>query len=171
MARTPPLLPDEILRRVIRTSKFDGAGVLVIAGAFALASASVHDVTGAEAGLLIAAAGAMELHGSALLRQGETKGTRWLVASQLFLLAIVLGYIGWRLQNVDIAPMRPLLMTEQREAIAKAGLTVDDFLRTVYKATYEILGIASILYQGGLALYYFRRRTAVTTALGERYEI
>ena len=51
MARKPPLLPAETLRRVVRTAKFDGTGILVISGAFALASASVHDVTGAEVAL------------------------------------------------------------------------------------------------------------------------
>jgi len=167
MARKPPLLPAETLRRVVRTAKFDGTGILVISGAFALASASVHDVTGAEVGLLVAAAGAMELHGAGLIRNGERRGTDWLVASQLFLLAIILGYVGWRLQRMDIAPMRALLTGEQRGAILNAGLTVDDFLRLVYRATYGIFGAASLLYQGGLSLYYYRRRTAVAAALND----
>lgn len=171
MTRSPPLLPDEVVRRVVRISRLDGTGILVIAGAFALMSASVHDVTGAEVGILVAAAGAMELHGSSLLRAGESRGSRWLVSSQLFLLAIILCYVGWRLGNADIAPMRPLLTGEQRAAIANAGMTVDDFLHTVYTACYGTLALASFLYQGGLALYYFRRRAAVATSLDERDDL
>ena len=143
MARKPPLLPAETLRRVVRTAKFDGTGILVISGAFALASASVHDVTGAEVGLLVAAAGAMELHGAGLIRNGERRGTDWLVASQLFLLAIILGYVGWRLQRMDIAPMRALLTGEARywsTAHAAAASFVPYLATTIPGLWYDVRG-------------------------------
>src|SRR5580700_100147 len=64
----PPKLVSEILRSVLRVARFDGVSVLVLAGFFALVSAASGDVSGAAFGLLIAAAGAIELHGMGLLR-------------------------------------------------------------------------------------------------------
>jgi hypothetical protein len=148
-------------------AKLDGTGVLAIAGAFALASAAVKDRTGAAVGLLVAGAGAVELHGAALVRHGSERGMRWLVASQLFLMAVVLGYVGHRFRHIDLSPMLPLLTDEQRQAIAAAGFTVDRFLRMVYVGTYVAVGVGTLFYQGGMCLYYLRRRPAVAAALRE----
>lgn len=165
MARKPPLLPAEALRRVIRTARLDGGGILAVAGFFALASASIHDVNGAAVGLLVAAGGTMEFHGAGLLTVGVRTGARWLVSSQVFLLAVILAYVAWRLHGMDISPMRPLLTEEQRSVIAGAGFGVDEFLRLIYRTTYGVFGVASLAYQGGLALYYWRRRAAIKAAL------
>ena len=165
MPRRPPLLPEEALYRVLRTAKLDGTGILAIAGAFALASAAVKDARGAAVGLLVAGAGALELHGAALVRHGEERGMRWLVASQLFLMAIILGYVGYRLGRIDVSPLLPLVTDEQRQAIAQAGFAVDRFLRMVYVGTYAAVGVGTLFYQGGMCLYYLRRRAAVTAAL------
>src|SRR5271165_2118927 len=95
----PPKLVSEILRRVLRVARFDGMSVLVLAGFFALVSAASGDVSGAAFGLLIAAAGAVELHGMGLLRAADRRGMSWLVGSQLYLMSVVLGYVGYRLAN------------------------------------------------------------------------
>jgi hypothetical protein len=161
----PPLLPAEALRRVLRLARLDGLSVLSVAGAFALASAVAHDQGGTVIGLLVAGAGAVELHGASLLRHGDAQGTRWLVSSQLLLLVLILGYVALRLSHIDIDLIRPLLTAEQRAVIAQRGLTVDDFLRTVYVAGYALVGIATLFYQGGMAVYYLCRRAAVAAAL------
>ena len=57
----PPKLVSEVMRRVMRVARFDGISVLCLAGFFALVSAASGDVSGAAFGLLIAAAGAVEL--------------------------------------------------------------------------------------------------------------
>ena len=44
---------------------------------------------------------------------------------------------------------------------------MDQFLRIVYKATYILVGVLTVLYQGGLTIYYQRRRPAVAAALRE----
>ena len=48
--------------------------------------------TGVLVGLLIVAAGAMEIHGNRQLGRRNADGMRWLVRSQLFLLSVVLVY-------------------------------------------------------------------------------
>jgi hypothetical protein len=54
-----------------------------------------------------------------------------------------------------------------KEQLAVIGWTVDQFIGTVYRFTYFAVALATLLYQGGMALYYARRRAAVTTALTE----
>jgi hypothetical protein len=184
----PPLLPAEILRRMLRTARFDGASILVIAGAFALGSASLHDAGGTGISLMVAGAGAIELHGAGLLRHGEERGLRWLVSSQIYLMLMMLGYVAFSLRHVDLAAIRQLInhmlellrqylgpqdserlipqfMAASRQAIAQAGLTVDDFLRQMYFLIYTVVGLITVLYQGTMAIYYARRQTAVAAAL------
>lgn len=163
--RVPPLLPEETLFRVLRLARFNGLSVLGIAGFFAVISAAAQDVPGAIVGVLVAGAGALELHGVSLLRHGDDRGTNWLVSSQLYLLVVVLAYVAFRLNNIDIEPMRRILTEEQRETIALAGFTDDQFLRTVYTLSSSVFGVITFFYQGGMAFYYHRRRAAITAAL------
>ncbi len=163
--KKPPLLPFETLRRVLRLARFNGTVMLVIAGTFALGSASTHDIFSTVVGLLIAAAGAMEMHGAAVLKHGAARGMNWLVASQLYLIVVVLGYVTYGLQHIDVSVMKPLLSAEQTNAIVQTGYTVDAALRLTATACYVIFAVATVIYQGAMTLYYVRRRAAVQAAL------
>jgi hypothetical protein len=163
----PPLLPSEILRRLIRVARFDGISVLGVAGAFALVSAASRDVSGAVIGLLVAAAGAIELHGVGLLRVGRGVGMRWLVSSQLYLMTTMLTYVALRLGRPDIASIRPIVTVELAGQIQQAGMTVDQFLLEFLRLVYLGVAAATLLYQGGMTIYYLRRRTAVAAAMEE----
>ena len=94
--KAPPLLPEETLIRVLRVARLDGLSVLVISGVFALVSALAGDGLGAVVGLLVAGAGAVELHGATLLEHGEPRGIDWLTGSQGFLLATIALYCALR---------------------------------------------------------------------------
>jgi len=170
--KKPPLLPFEALRRVLRVARFNGWIVLVISGAFALGSASIHDTVGTAVGLLIAGAGAMELHGASRLNHGAAQGVNWMIGSQFYLMAVVFGYIGLRLQHVDTGSLQPYLTQEQHQAIAQAGLTTDEFLRAVYVSTWCLVGGVTLIYQSAMAIYYHRRRGSIAAALqeAERHE-
>jgi hypothetical protein len=109
MSSKPPLLPTEIVARLLRVAHFDGGSVLVLCGVLAIASAWYGDFTGAIIGVLIAGAGAFELHGAGLIKAGEPRGLKWLIASQLYLLGTILSYVGWRLVSYDPAAVRQLL--------------------------------------------------------------
>jgi hypothetical protein len=163
----PLLPPTEVLRRVTRVARFNGMAILGLSGAYALLSAASRDVSGSVIGLLVAAAGAIELHGSALLRAGRGNGMRWLVSSQFYLLATVLGYVAVRLANPDISVIRPVVTTELAEQIRQAGMTVDQFLVEFLRLFYFCVAGATLLYQGGMILYYVKRRSAVEAAMLE----
>ncbi|MDO8543727.1 MAG: hypothetical protein Q7S40_25070 [Opitutaceae bacterium] len=165
--RQPPLLPEETLTRVYRLARVDGTGVLAVAGFFACVSAAGGDFLGAIVGLLVAGAGAIELHGAALLRQGEERGITWLVGSQFFLLTTILSYCGMRLLYLEIPPIPDELRPMIEMSAAQAGLGVTEYLKLVYRLGLWMVALVSLLYQGGMMLYYLRRRDAISRALHE----
>jgi hypothetical protein len=167
MSKAPPLLPTEVFRRVLRVSQIDGTGLLAFAGTFALLSAWLHDVTGTVAGLLIAGAGAMELHGTGLIRGGHERGMSWLIASQGYLMAAVFGYVGWQLTHIDISILRPVVTDEWRQALETYKVTEDQFLTLLYITVYGCFAAVTALYQGWMMIYYARRRPRVVAAIAE----
>ncbi len=168
MSKSPPFLSLEVLRRVLRVAHFDGTCVLAVAGALALASAAYHDFTGTGIGLLVAGAGAIELHGAAMMRHGDERGMRWLIASQLCLLVVILGYVGWQLSHVDVSLWRQALLTPDAKKLLKQyGMTEDEYLHSAYVFVYLAVGLLTLIYQGGMAIYYSCRQASVETALRE----
>jgi hypothetical protein len=174
LPRKPPLLPSEILRRVLRTARLDGTTVLVLSGAFALLAAASHDVNGAGTGVAIAAAGAMELHGAGLLRKFDEKGMRWLIGSQLFLMACIFAYTYFWLNHVSVAEIKASLkgispdqLDQFREVVKEQNLTPDEALRQLKLLFCGAVAFGTLIYQGGMSIYYSRRRAAVAAALHE----
>lgn len=151
-------------------ARFDGWSILLVAGFFALMSAYSRDVSGAVIGLLVAAAGAIELHGVALLRAGRN-GMRWLISSQFYLMAVMLGYVGLRLLRPDVSWLLPYITGDAAEpveqAAQQAGMSVQEMLVESLRMIYFCVAAITVLYQGGMAVYYLRRRSAVAVALEE----
>jgi hypothetical protein len=161
----PPLLPEETLVRVLRLARFDGMGALVLGSIFALMAASAGDVKFATVGLLAAGAGAVELHGAALLRQGEPRGMNWLIASQPFLLLVILGYCAMRLWLMEIPPVPEAFQGVFAMNAEKWGMSVAQFQRTLNYITGVAVAAVAIGFQGGMMIYYIRRRGPVEKAL------
>ena len=163
----PPLLPEETLERVLRLARFDGLGIVVFAALYALMTAMAGNPTAAVLGLLAAGAGAVELHGASLLRHGEPRGITWLIGSQPFLWCVVAAYCVFRWTHFVIPPtpdaMRPMIELSAQQW----GMTVEEYFRFVNRITCVALLVASLAYQGGMMIYYFRRRHAIARALGE----
>lgn len=163
--KAPPLLPEETYFRVLRVAGMDGLSVMAVAGLLALAAAAMHDLPNAGVGLLVAAAGAIELHGVSLLRAGEERGMKWVLASQPYLLAVLLGYCAVRLASYDPAPLQVAMTPELRASLAEAGYSEDMFLRLAYRLVYVVLAVGTTVLQGGMTIYYWRRRAAVIVAV------
>jgi hypothetical protein len=168
--KKPPLLPEETLHRVLRMANFNGLSVLAVSGMLTLAVAASGDYVGVAIGLLVAASGAIELHGAGLLRAGESRGMRWLIASQPYLAVIVLAYCGLRLIDYDPSAIRRVMTEERRQQIAALGYDQDTFEHLYYVSVYAILGVCTLIYQGAMTVYYGRRRRAVTQALAMEEE-
>jgi hypothetical protein len=167
MTAIPPLLPQETLERVLRLARFDGLSVVVFAALYALTTAMAGNATPAVIGLLAAGAGALELHGVSLLRHGEPRGITWLIGSQPFLWCVVAAYCAFRWTHFEMPPvpdtMRPMIALSAEQW----GMSVEQYFRFVNQITCIALLLVSLAYQGGLMIYYFRRRHAIARALGE----
>lgn len=173
MSKKPPLLPFEALSRVLRTARMNGTVTLAIAGTFALISASDHDYIGTTIGLAIAAAGAMELHGLTVLHNREERGISWLIWSQFVLMTLVLGYAYFKITHPPIEELRASFntlysaekMAELKKAEEQLGLSDDQLLKLLNSFTWGLIALVTLLYQGGMMIYYSRRRKAVNEAL------
>lgn len=173
-SREPPLTPDETRRRIARTARIDGLSILVVCGAFTLWSLADRDWAEAGIGLLICAAGAVELRGRALLLAGQPRGVDWLVGSQVWLLLVAQSYFLWRLQAYDPELVRHYAVPILRSAVVRpvlsaAGLTEAAVLadvRSIYTTSYMIAAVLLFVFQGGLALRYRRSRTSLAAAPG-----
>ncbi|ATC64633.1 hypothetical protein CMV30_12060 [Nibricoccus aquaticus] len=168
MANNPPPLPSEILSRVLRVASMDGRLLMIVAGTMAILHAAAHQSTGAIVGVLVAGTGAIELHGASQLRSGDPRGMDWLVRSQLLLLATMLLYSAYQLTHFDPATVEQIPFTpEQLEAFKVYRLSKETAVYYAHIISYTTVGLVTLIYQGLMALYYHRRRSAVATALDE----
>ena len=161
-----PTPEEKVYRRVLFVAGFDGWSVVVVAGLGLLLSLLFGSLTGIFVGLLLIGAGAMELHGRRLLRRRNAEGMRWLVRAQVFLLGVILVYCVSRLGSFDAETAMGNLTPDMQAALTEAGLTTADLMPLVhgaFLATYSVVAVVSLFFQGGLALYY-RNRTARVTA-------
>lgn len=162
---TPPLLPEVALARVLRIARFDGLSVLALAGGFALLSALDHKVALALIGLTAAGAGAAELHGVTQIERGEAGGMRWLLASQPILLLAILAYCAVRVWFMPAPPLPEFLRDLVAFSAQQFGLSVDAYLLFMNRLTLGVLAAVSVAVQGGMFIYYWRRRAAIRQAL------
>lgn len=149
----------------MRLARFDGMGALVFGGMFALVAAASRDVPFAVIGLLGAGAGAVELHGAALLRQGEPRGMHWLVASQPYLLLVILSYCALRMWLMELPPVPEAFQGVFAASAQQWGLSVPEYQRALNRITVGAVAAVAVGFQGGMLLYYLRRRKPVAQAL------
>ena len=163
-----PTPEEKIYRRVLFVAGFDGWSVVIVAGLGTVLSLLFGSLTGILIGLLLIGAGVMELHGRRLLQRRNADGMRWLVRAQLFLLGVIVVYCASRLGSFDAETAMGNMTPDMEAALTEAGLNKADIVPLVHMtfvATYSILAIISLIFQGGLALYYRSRIGGVTAAL------
>jgi hypothetical protein len=156
------------LKRVLAISRLDGWSVVIIAGLGTLVTLAMGDWYGIAIGLIIVAAGAMEIRGNRLLKKRQIDGMKWLVRSQLFLLSVVLVYCVSRLASFDDATVFENLTPDMESALKELGISKADILplvRITFLAGYGGAAVVTVLYQGGMALWYRGKIKLVTEAL------
>ena len=163
-----PTPQEKALKRVVAIARFNGWSVVVIAALGALLALLLGDFVGTFIGLLATIAGWMEVRGQQMLRRRDPAGMRWLVRSQMFLLSVILVYCITRLGSFDADTAMANLTPDMEAMLKEAGLARGDILpmvRTAFLATYLSVAVVSIIYQGGMALYYRSKTRLVTAAL------
>lgn len=167
----PDSSAEKSLRRVLLVSAIDGWSIAIFAGLCTLASLLFGEWLGVSIGTVVTFAGILELHGRTRLINGDVRGLSWLVRVQILILAIIWLYAFRNLLAYDEAAMMAAITPEMRDLLTQSGIAMSD-LQALMKPGYyglylTVMGV-TLLFQGGLALYYFSRRTQITTALSSR---
>jgi hypothetical protein len=163
-----PTPPQKALQRVRAISRVNGWSVVIVAGLGVLLALGLGDWLSIGLGLLVGGLGWMEVYGGRLLRKRDPDGMKWLVRSQMLLLGLILAYCASRLGSFDAESMMSNLTPDMEAALKEAGIVRADIVPLVHQmflALYISVALASVLYQGGLALYYRSKTGLVTAAL------
>ena len=163
-----PTPPEKVLNRVLLVSAIDGWCVVTLAGFGLLIALALGDLSGAFTGLLIIAAGIMELTGRRRLLRGDPLGMKRLVRAQLFLLTVILLYCVTRLGSFDLELAMSNLTPEMEAVLKENGVEradVGPLVQILFYLVYGLVAFLSLLFQGGLILYYRSRAARVAAAL------
>ncbi len=165
----PTLSPAEIsLQRVLTVSRLNGWSVIVLSALGSVLALAIGDLLSALIDLLVLAAGLMEVRGHRQLQQRDPAGLTLLVRSQLFLLAVMLVYCAGRLGSFDADTALASLTPDMEVILAATGLDKSSLLplvRSAFFALYSAVAAITLIYQGGLALFYRSKIKLVTEAL------
>ena len=178
-AMKTPRPPAEVLRRVLRTSRKNGWSVAIFAVLSFLISLFTGGLLGLGMGLFIIVGGVMEILGYRKLRRRDPDGMTLLVRSQLVVLGAVWVWAVPSLLSFDAGYLQDQVIPNMREILAASGMNLDSVLGQVGLSTNQIVPLvrlffvvlygsimlATLLYQGGMALYYHHRIAAVEEAL------
>lgn len=162
---------ENTFRRVLAISAFDGWSVVIVAGLCTLAALASFSWIGLLIGTPLTAAGVLELRGRRRLTRGDASGVGLLIAAQLLILALLVVYSGWNLLHYNEAALLAQTPAYLRNQLAQAGLGIEDLrplLKPVYRAIYLTVIAVSVLFQGGLALYYRSSKAAIIAAMNSR---
>ncbi|MGA3006341.1 MAG: hypothetical protein ABSE59_00470 [Opitutaceae bacterium] len=167
----PKPLPADVLRRVIKVAKVNGmVFVFPVSCLCALVALVMGDLLSVFFGLCVAAAGWSEWQGAKLLQRGEARGINWLVRSQVYLMGLILLYALTQMAKYDADYEQSLVSPEMNQLLQQAGTSSQEILplvRMAFYGMYGTLAVVTVLYQGGLALFYRRRAETVRNALAE----
>jgi hypothetical protein len=156
------------VRNAARTASTSAITILAIALLALLFSVAILDLTGVVTSVAIGGIGIFEWLGYQQLKRDEPAGASYLGRNQLFFVAVIIAYCVWQcIELATGAVSDSLTQGDMGYALAQAGYRVDDFvpyMMLIGYAFYGLIAFLSIIFQGGLAFYYFTRRKPI-----ERY--
>lgn len=169
----PPTPSERRLARVLAVARVDGWSVILLASVTAAWTLGERSWELGLTAALVLLAGAVELRGRGRLLRRDPRGIGWLVGAQLGLIGIIWAYAWWRWRFFDPADFwtqlpgffRTELDRQMIEAGLEPGLDRPLVLEMMNTLACLLLAVLTLLYQGGLAVYYATRRRAVTEAL------
>lgn len=162
--------PDDVLRRVLRLSGINGKSVAIFAGLCALASLAFGDLLGAIVGCFVSFGGITEVRGRNKLRRGDADGMRLLVRAQWLVLGVIWAYAATRIGSFDAMLALENQTPEMQQILTEAGVETAQLItlvKIVFYVFYSVVMLVSLIYQGGLALYYKHRTPMVQAALAQ----
>jgi hypothetical protein len=171
LKRMPDSRPEPTLRRVLALSLMDGWCMTLFSGFCTSLSLWLGEWSGAAVGASVLSCGLTTLCSRKRLMRGDASGMVWLLRAQLAVLAIVFLYVLANLLAYDAAALMARLTPEMRGTLEQYGVLVSDLeplLKPMYFAVYLLMMSGTLLFQGGLALFYKTRRGQVAAELAAR---
>lgn len=168
MPAPQPTPAQKALKRVTGISRLNGWSIVIVSGLSVLIALAMGDWLSTGLGLLVAGFAGLEVHGNHLLKKRDATGMKWLVRSQMLILALILTYCSSRLGSFDGETALANLTPDMEAVLKEAGLNRADILPLVHQifiALYGAVALVSLVYQGGLALFYRSKTRLVTEAL------
>jgi len=166
----PASPPERRLQRVQHIALFDALSLLLVAVPAALVALVAREWLVVAVATGIALCGGLELAGRHRLQQRSASGPGWLCAAQLCCLGFILVY-SWHLahQPLDrrLLAMLPSFTREQLAELFPDPESLEVLLAGIQRLTAAIIALVAILYQGGLAFYYLRTRTATRAVFAQ----
>lgn len=169
----PPELPDRTLRRIVSLSRTNAWSIVGFGGLGGVIAAVRQDLAGFAWVLLVIVAGTWELLGARRLRAGDIHGLRHMICAEVFLLAVIWAYAWLRVNHFDAdafwAELPAFSQHQLNTQLLGAGLdpVLDrpPVLQMMNLLVCTVLALVTLVYQGGLALYYSLKRTVLRQAL------
>ena len=153
----------EPLKRAARRGRANGLGYVVFGGLSLLLSISSNpDWIGLLIGAALSGAGLVERSQAARLGQGDPVAPTRMAQAELALLGAIL--LGGVIKLVFSSSASGELRTATGE-LSGLGLDVADLIDSVTRLVYAVVMAVSILYQGGMARYFLKRRNDVAIYL------
>ena len=149
----------------------DGWCMTLFSGFCTSLSLWLGEWSGAAVGAVVMTSGITTLCSRKRLMSGDASGMVWLLRAQLAVLAIVFLYVMENLRAYDAAALMARLTPEMRGMLEQYGVLPTDLeplLKPMYFAVYLLVMGGTLLFQGGLALFYKTRRGRVTAELAAR---
>jgi hypothetical protein len=153
------------IRRAVSVARFDGWTVATFGGLTALLGLPV--IANVLIGLALLAIGAIELRAANRLRRLEPRSLRTLVINQLVLAGLLIAYSLWRIVAIQHGGAAEALGVGDDPQLKGMLGSVDDLTRSISRMVYVTLIAVAIFAQGGLALYYTRRRKVLRAYLAQ----
>lgn len=155
-----------MIRRAAGVALFSGVSTLLIGLASAVCAAVWPDVIGVVGSAALLLIGAVELLGRRRLLRGDPRSARLLMRNQLALLALAIAYCIIQMASFSVEKLKndalPPEVRSQLGSMPDIAHTIDQNVERwgtlAHYGTYCVMMIASLGFQGGLALYYATRR-------------
>lgn len=144
------------VRRAAAVAKCSGVTLVFFAVTSLLSG--FFDVTGLVVGLALAPLAWCELRGARDLRNFEFGACRWLALNQLALGVFVVVYAAWNLWNVMVGPDPYAEYIAADPAMAEMLGPIGEMSKMITFGVYATLIPTSMVFQGGMALYYLTRK-------------
>ena len=152
------------LARAASLARSNALGYVVFGALSLVVSAAGADVPGLALGCVLAVVGVLQLKAAPKLRHADPSAPRTLARNELVLLASISVYC---LLKLTLLRESGAELEAQIGDTSDLGFDVGDLTNSLNTAVYSTMLAISILYQGGMARYYLRRRPMVQRYLAE----